>query len=94
MTLITYSFKQIMNYYINNNIIHETEAILSFEELNQEQIARYLADKNSGVYYVLNGETPVAQEYTMDQLADIVYVNYEKAETSNLTPAGAIQLDK
>ena len=87
-----------MNYYnINGNIEH-TDVDLSIKtrfialDLTEEQIAYMESSQSTSYEDVIRLGVYPQHVVTAEELINQIYITYEKAETSNLTPAGAIQL--
>ena len=89
-----------MNYYKINNKVVNTEADLfatnGFEPLSltTDQIAFWETYPNAFYDEVIAMQLTQVPQPTKEQITDQIYKNYEAAETSNLTPAGAIQLSE
>ena len=87
-----------MNYYIKNNKIYITEANLGcemgFYQMTVEQALFYETNRDASITEIINCKLDVEIKNTIskEELEFEIYTKYEKAETNNLTPAGAIQL--
>lgn len=87
-----------MNYYIKNNKIYITEANLGcemgFYQMTVEQALFYETNSSATIDEIINCKLGVEPKniVSKEELEFEIYAKYEKAETNNLTPAGAIQL--
>ena len=96
-----------MNYYINKNKVKTSEDDLSlvykmsvdfndsyecYVKLNEEQITFYLSNPNLSTKEIFLMKINPVTPPDINNMITLVYRNYERVETSNITPVGAIQL--
>jgi hypothetical protein len=83
-----------MNYYINNGIIHTTEAVLDYTQLTEEQVLFFEANPNASVNEVLACQIDEPYVMPAQLLIDMCYSNYSKCESDNIGASGAVKINE